>query len=174
MILIKRKKGQNIAEYSLFIAGIIAALIGLQIYFGRAVKDNLKERSDAIGGQFTTGQTYTVEKQSHTLRSSEQGYVQNTGGDAYWSRSKILADGGVIDAGIAADWHKSLTDPSGAAGEGGALPSLNKLTWTGNEITKTDYVKVEAGDEAIGEHATLDSGVLATINPWDDAGIAKK
>jgi len=153
-VLIRIKKSQSVAEYSIFIAAIIGGLIGLQIYFQRAVKDNFKTRSDAVGGQFTTTEDYTIEKQSSTLRSSEGGYLVD-GSNTLWSKSEILASDGE-GVGVA-DW---LADVPG-----------KKLTYSGNEVSKTDYVTATAGGGAVGDHGTFDSGKIGTITPWKDAGI---
>jgi len=154
-MLVKIKKSQSVVEYSIFIAALVGGIIGLQIYFQRAVKDNFKTRSDAVGGQFTTTQPYTIEKQSSTLRSTDSGYLVD-GGKTYWSKSKILAADGE-SAVASADWLDDVTSA--------------ELTYSGNELSKTDYVSATAGGAAVGTHGTFDSGTIATITPWVDAGI---
>ncbi len=43
------RKGTSIIEYSLLIAIVVAALIGMQIYFKRAVCANWKVAGDVFG-----------------------------------------------------------------------------------------------------------------------------
>jgi len=156
-VFMRIKKSQSIAEYSIFIAAVIGGLIVMQVYFQRAVKDNFKTRSDAVGSQFTTTQDYVIEKQSSTLRSTDAGYLAD-GSTVYWSKSEILnneADSGIAESG----WLGQLT----AAGK--------KLAYEHNEISTTDYVTAAPGSGNVGTHGTFDSGIIATITPWEDAGI---
>jgi len=158
-MFIRVKKGQSVAEYSIFMAAVIGGLIGLQVYFQRAVKGNYKERSDAVGSQFTTTQNYTVEKQSSTLRSSDGGYLEDNG-KKFWSKSKILNQAGETQIATKGSAWLSEVQAAGA-----------KLTYSGNEVSKTDYVDQSVGTGAVGSHGTFDSGTVAKITPWEDAGI---
>ncbi len=98
-MFIRFRKAQSTTEYTIFIAAVIAGFIGLQVYFQRGVKGNIKQRSDSVGSQFTTTDAYTVETQSQTLRSSHGGYLSE-GGSEYWSKSKILDGYGDLDTGF--------------------------------------------------------------------------
>lgn len=57
------KKGMSIIEYSLLIAIVAAALIGMQIYVKRAISGNWKQAGDTFGfgRQFAPGVTQTTE-----------------------------------------------------------------------------------------------------------------
>lgn len=156
--MLKRgKKAQSVTEYSIMFGVIIAGLIGLQIYFQRGVQGNIRERSDAVGDQFTTSQNYTIERQSHTLRSSEGGYARD--GD-FWSVSEILGSSGDSGLGnVQAGWHTDLSD-------------LTKLDYQGHEVSRTRFVdQTVKGTGQVGDHGTFDSGVIGQITPWQDAGI---
>lgn len=157
-MLIKMRKSQTVTEYSIMFSAIVAGLIGLQIYFQRSVKGNLKQRSDSVGGQFTTTQDYTTEETSQTLRSSEGGYVA-ADGRKYWARSETLGATGEsgID-GIESGWIDNI-------------PGKKLESYAGVGYSRTDYVTAEEGSGEVGDHGTFDSGVLATTTPWEDSGI---
>lgn len=46
------KKGQSILEYSVMLACIIAALVGMQIYVKRGISGGLRNSADMIGKQY--------------------------------------------------------------------------------------------------------------------------
>ena len=159
-MLIKLRKAQGVTEYAIFIAAVLAGFIALQVYFQRAVKGNLKGRSDAVGDQFTTSQVYTVQSRSSSNRENIGGY-QQFGGSDFYNKSTILNDMGTNMG--------SASFEADLAGAGATL--LATEGYAGHEISKTDYVAQNAGAGAIGAHGTMPSGQLSTITPWADAGI---
>lgn len=52
-----KQKGTSIIEYSLLIAVVIAALIGMQFYVKRAVSGNWKQAGDVFGFGRQTNKT---------------------------------------------------------------------------------------------------------------------
>lgn len=53
---ILKKKAQSFLEYSVVIACVAAAYLGLQIYLKRSLQGRLREASDQIGGQYAPKQ----------------------------------------------------------------------------------------------------------------------
>lgn len=54
---ILKKKAQSFLEYSIIIACVAAAYLGLEIYVKRSLQGRLREASDQIGGQYAPKQT---------------------------------------------------------------------------------------------------------------------
>lgn len=52
-----KKKAQSFLEYSVIIACVAAAYLGLEIYLKRSLQGRLREASDQIGGQYAPKQT---------------------------------------------------------------------------------------------------------------------
>ena len=52
---LKCRSGQSTLEYAILIAVIVAALIGIQTYIGRAMKGKLRDSADNIGEQYSAG-----------------------------------------------------------------------------------------------------------------------
>ena len=145
MRLLKNKKGQNILEYTLLIAAIVAALVALQIYVKRAVQGKLKQGSDQIGEQFTTAQTNTIQTISQSARQEKTVVDITNGLGTEWSRSEI------------ADSGKAFVPGAAKAG-----------AYQGYEVNKTDYVDATAGGGALGSHGTFQSGKISDVKLFED------
>lgn len=52
---ISNRKGQNMAEYSILIALVIAAAIGMKLYVQRGIQARVHDESDQIGQAVATG-----------------------------------------------------------------------------------------------------------------------
>lgn len=55
-----RLKGQSLLEYSILIFCLVAALIGMQIYFKRAIQGQLRRSADDVGEQFDAKKTSSM------------------------------------------------------------------------------------------------------------------
>lgn len=53
----KRNKAQGILEYAVFIAVIVAALVGMQIYIKRGMQGRLRQAADEMGQQYSPKNT---------------------------------------------------------------------------------------------------------------------
>jgi len=159
-MLIRLKKAQGVTEYAIFIAAVLAGFIALQIYFQRAVKGNLKQRSDAIGEQFTTTQDYTIQRSTQTDRQSFTGYWDD-GFNVYTSKSIILHD--LEDTGYGGGSFQADLEAAGAK-------LLEDRGYAHHEVSQTDYVDATEGSGDLGAHSVMTSGKIAQISPWTDAG----
>jgi len=63
------RRGQNMAEYSILIALIIAAAIGIKVYVQRGVQARIHDESDAL--------TDTIANQSWSWNTDSEGAIQN-------------------------------------------------------------------------------------------------
>lgn len=160
-MLIRLKKAQGVTEYAIFIAAVLAGFIALQIYFQRAVKGNLKQRSDALGEQFTTTQDYTIQRTTQTDRESYTGYWDD-GFNVYTSKSTILHD--LEDTGFGGGSFEADLENAGAK-------LLEDRGYAHHEVSTGDYVDATQGGGDMGTHSSMPSGKIATISPWEDAGI---
>jgi hypothetical protein len=70
-MMLPSRRAQSAVEYAIFIAAVLLGLVGLQIYFQRAVGGNLKSKSDSIGDQFSLKQSSFSETTSVQGRHSE-------------------------------------------------------------------------------------------------------
>jgi Flp pilus assembly pilin Flp len=138
------KKGQSVLEYSILLAVAILVIVGGQVYFKRALHGKWKETSDQIGEQFTTAQTYTVQRTQQSARKETSGVAADFKAGA-WSQSQIAA-----------------TAPLDVGAVGG------QLGYTGHETTKSDYVKATRGTGTLGTHGTFDSGKLSEVKLFED------
>jgi len=67
---IRSKKGQNIMEYAVLFAVVIAALIIMQVYIKRKYQGSIKQNVDELGQQYAPGHT-TSRIDSNTTSHSE-------------------------------------------------------------------------------------------------------
>src|SRR6185503_9108019 len=65
------KRGQSTLEYAVLIIIIIGALLSIQVYIKRGVQGRLKQATDDIGDQFSTGNTNVVKIMTTSSRSNE-------------------------------------------------------------------------------------------------------
>jgi Flp pilus assembly pilin Flp len=140
---IKSKKGQGILEYAMILSIVVAVIVAIQLYVKRALEGKFKQSADQIGEQFTTAETYTIETQSQSARK-EQTLAGLTPGTQGWTRSEIQGAG-------------AFSTPVGA-----------KVTYTGNEISKTDYVVQNIGGNVAGAHGTFASGKIGDKKLFED------
>jgi hypothetical protein len=103
------KKAQGATEYAIFIAAVLVGLIGLQIYFQRAVAGNMKSRSDSVGEQFSfssKGSTTTksVQGRSSITDGEDKNYSSFSKGlNATWgteNMAKLVAMRGAVGGGF--------------------------------------------------------------------------
>lgn len=52
-----RKKAQSFLEYSVLIACLVAAILGVQIFVKRSMQGKFREAADGIGGQYAPQQS---------------------------------------------------------------------------------------------------------------------
>lgn len=79
------KRGQSTLEYAVLIIIIIGALLSIQVYIKRGVQGRLKQATDDIGDQFSTGNTNVVKIMATSSITNES----FTGGE---TRSTLLGD----------------------------------------------------------------------------------
>ncbi|RJP27418.1 MAG: class III signal peptide-containing protein [Candidatus Omnitrophota bacterium] len=72
MFIHLNKRGQSTLEYALIIAVIIAALIAMQTYFKRGLQGRLKQASDDVGEQFSSGASYYDYTTQTSISSNEE------------------------------------------------------------------------------------------------------
>jgi Flp pilus assembly pilin Flp len=136
---LNKRKAQGMLEYALLIAIFVAVIVALQIYVKRGLQGKFKQTADQIGEQFTTGQSYTIQRISQSATKEETKPDTDIGG---WTKSTI----------------QDSTFVSGT--KAGDYP--------GYEVTKSDYVSATTGAGALGSHSTFDSGKLSEITLFDD------
>ena len=125
------KKSQSVTEYALFISAVLVGLLTMQVYYHRAVKGNLKAKTDSIGEQFNLkDDNYILESKSVSGQSIQQGqYVQGAGFDPSLPYQKsTISQGSIANSGFA----KNLT-AAGASLSG---------AYAGGEISVADYKDV--------------------------------
>jgi len=138
-MFIRKKKGQSILEYAVFLGVIIAVIIVMQIYVKRAIQGKFKSNADQLGDQFSTGVVHNIETMTQTDRKD------NT------QSGTILTDPAMVNVvekseiGTEADaaWATRLDEYAPGA-----------ANYKGAEIKKTDFV------DAAGGHSQMNSGVL--------------
>lgn len=147
------RNGQSVLEYSVIIAVAILVIVVGQIYFKRALQGRWKDASDQIGEQFTTGQSYAIEKRQASARKEETG------------TSAIVSPTG---QGETASWTKSTVLDAATANIVPTTVGGKETSYLGHEATKTDYVTATAGSGQLGAHGTFDSGKLSETGLFQD------
>jgi len=135
-MFMRKKKGQSILEYAVFLGVIIAVIIVMQIYVKRAIQGKFKSNADQLGEQFSTGVVHNIDTMQQTDRqeNSQSGAIAADATVVQKSEIGTVADG---------DWANAL----------GTL-APNAAAYKGAEINKTDFV------DAAGGHSQMNSGVL--------------
>ncbi len=90
------RSGQNLLEYGVFLALIIASLMIMQIYIKRGYQGRLKQEADQVGQQYAPKHTHSLT--NVTTRSSTVSYV---GGET--------DDGKEIPPGVSVSFTNSTT-----------------------------------------------------------------
>jgi len=145
-MFIRKKKGQSILEYAVFLGVIVAVIIVMQIYVKRAIQGKFKSNADQLGDQFSTGVVHNIETMQQTDRKEDTQY-----GDA-----AAATDSAVIQKSEIGE----VADGTWAAALGTYAP--NAANYKGAEINKSDFVTTE------GEHSEMNSGVLKDKHLFND------
>ena len=140
----QHRKGQVILEGVLLWVVIAVVLIGMAVFFQRAIRGRLFQTSNQVGDQFTAGQKYTIETRFSSARDEFSGRNDDINGTS----------------GIGNTWALSRirdTMPTGfnTTDIGGKLPD-----YKGAEIQTEDYVTATAGGGNIGTYSMMRSGKL--------------
>lgn len=78
---ISEKKGQNLLEYAVLIAVVVAGLIGTQAYLKRGYSGKIRKSADDLGGQFSPEDTtynYTTTTSSSSTENLVDGRTTTT------------------------------------------------------------------------------------------------
>jgi hypothetical protein len=123
------KKTQSVTEYALFISAVLVGFLAMQVYYHRAVKGNLKAKTDMIGEQFNLKDAnYTLETKSVSVRDNYQGSGRDYT-DAYGNQKTAT-----MTSTISSSPDSGFMDDITAAG--GNLSA----SYAGGEISTSDYV----------------------------------
>ncbi len=161
------RTGQVILEGVLLWVIIAIVLIGMAVFFQRAIRGRIFSTANQVGEQFTPGQNYSMESRFSSARNEAVG----TSGDianSTWSSSTI---------------RKSLPDPKDAKANplnangdrtkfikqvGGVLDVANGGKGYGQAevqsedfVTQADAVTVGDNGRTLGKHDVMDSGKLS-------------
>lgn len=171
LLKLRKSKAQSITEYAVLMGLIVIAIVGIQVYMKRAISGKLKSSADDVGEQFTTGANVTKQVIQQSARREVTGRYDPIGGEQVadlgnkWSSSEILPS---IDATAQVFQSPAAAIPATWAGDSNAQPKLG--TYTGNEVTTTDYVVQEGnvGKATLGQHGVFDSGKLKEKNVFSE------
>ena len=95
------RKGQNIAEYSILIALVIAAAVAMQVYVRRGIQGRVADAvdhapaTDDVGGapiQFTTKQYEPYYTENSGDVSSQRTYNENLGNRGETSKTAVVEE----------------------------------------------------------------------------------
>jgi len=139
-MFMRKKKGQSILEYAVFLGVIVAVIIVMQIYVKRAVQGKFKSNADQLGEQFSTGVVHNIETMQQTDRKETMQAGEIAADTTVVQKSAI---GVVTDA----NWAAGLNDK-------GTIYAPNADNYKGAEINKKDFVTTT------GAHSEMDSGKL--------------
>ena len=89
--LTRSRKAQTIIEYALLIAVVVAALVGMRVYYKRSLEGKVKESADRLGSQFNPLEhtyTYASTSGSNSTDVTGRGMVVDTTIGNQWSQER--------------------------------------------------------------------------------------
>ncbi len=170
-----KRKGQVILEGVLLWVIIAIVLIGMAVFFQRAIRGRMFSTANQVGEQFTTGQFYSTESRFSSSRDEAVGTDGNlefdpkSGGtaadfEATWSNSTIREK--LPDEIANLPTNIGTTTPSAIGG---------KVAYVGAEVQSEDFVTGKSGGQSdllgkatLGTHGLMDSGVLSKAKLFDE------